>query len=1134
MDPKTVVYESSDDEEYSYGWDDFKIQVASLDHFESPTRPLTKALKEKLAISQEITPRAPKVDMHSRRRVLHDKELREIDEVARRPIESDSDSGSQPSTEQSLFSSRTTSMSSVESTGLKRAPDWSLPPPPAVKRKFAPTTPTVNLPQVGKNRKHCSPEFGVELNIKHIAHCEKAQVVLDRHELAWGTIFELARGVTRNMWTFEDMTEHRLQKLKGSNAQSAWKVAAVMKDKVPSAIGAPSELWVEYDREQLAIVENKGRGLGTMGQWEGKDNWYGGKIQQVARVVKAGASFRFELEKPEIRRSHRFARFLGSRRILQVRVPDNLTYDKVGSALREFLISSKFVLCGRVFVPFHAKEGSMYLLETSENIDRQSTFNDGDSHRLTLYNFVKWHNPLRLNSTQPISKWSTRWALGLSTSVPTIEFSPENIIFICDQHAVGWGEGKPPAEKIMTDGCGFISGAALTAIMRVMKYSSRPTAVQGRIAGAKGMWVLHPDPAHQLADGPPMIWIRDSQNKINLGSLHEVDKAHRIFDLLAPSRVTGPSRLSSQTLVNLAHGRVPLPVLKELMADGLHEEVQQLTEWTGPDSMLMVWRAVEQAGRVVTSRLRRRIAGQARALGLGQLRPNDELAEIDDNDDAAVNQAVGAPVHQGRNPHSGEPLTLHESVLELLQAGFHPLKLDRLFYKLEYVVTLVLDEYIEKFHIPVKESLEAYIIPDPYGVLEEGQIHFRSSDLITDPESGTQMDIVTGSVLVWRNPTRLPSDVQKVTAVSHPKLANYFDVIIFPVKGERSLASYLGGGDYDGDTVTLVWSKRLVENFHTTPLCTAPAGLSNDFEREVEHVVDFDRRVSKLSAKEAQTAFQKVLLLGLAETKIGLYSKFHDLAVYERGYASAAAIRLAYMFTTCLDASKTGLRVKAHVFDQDRKSCGNRKPYYMVALEQSTEGQEVSTRKGSTPYILDALVDEGRRLRDNFLKQYSDLRNSSTNTEDQDLTSPYMSATRRATQASHAGLQILRDNLRVIEVHVQRAYKDWQLAVALQKNVPKVKGAPDPKAQEIQKSVQSFARRPEVLFFSGEELKIIMASYAYKLSGAFGFSVAFAELCAIKARVQGAVLFAHRFSDVMCIPNNILRAISQAQDDADD
>jgi RNA-dependent RNA polymerase len=92
----------------------------------------------------------------------------------------------------------------------------------------------------------------------------------------------------------------------------------------------------------------------------------------------------------------------------------------------------------------------------------------------------------------------------------------------------------------------------------------------------------------------------------------------------------------------------------------------------------------------------------------------------------------------------------------------------------------------------------------------------------------------------------------------------------------------------------LVWSKRLVENLNTAPLCTAPAGLSDDFEREAEHVEDFDRRVTKLSAMKARIASQKVLL-GLAGTKIGLYSKFHDLAVYERGHASAAAIRLAYM-----------------------------------------------------------------------------------------------------------------------------------------------------------------------------------------------------------------------------------------------
>ncbi|KAG1775310.1 hypothetical protein EV702DRAFT_1047152 [Suillus placidus] len=176
MDPKTVVYESSDDEEYSYGWDDFKMQVEALDHSQSPTQPLVKVLGEKLSISQEITPRAPRVDVRSRRHVSHDEEMCEINKV----IALDSDSGSALSTEQSsLFSSHMTSMSSIESTGLKRAPNWLLPPPPAVKRKVSPGAPVVNLPQVGKSRKRSSPEFIVELDIVHIVHCEKAQSLLD-------------------------------------------------------------------------------------------------------------------------------------------------------------------------------------------------------------------------------------------------------------------------------------------------------------------------------------------------------------------------------------------------------------------------------------------------------------------------------------------------------------------------------------------------------------------------------------------------------------------------------------------------------------------------------------------------------------------------------------------------------------------------------------------------------------------------------------------------------------------------------------------------------------------------------------------------------------------------------------------
>ena len=83
------------------------------------------------------------------------------------------------------------------------------------------------------------------------------------------------------------------------------------------------------DREQAALEEGIDRGLGLMdGQWHGKANWFGGRIQQIARVIKGDgkkeADWRTELEPMEMKRSHRLGRELGSRRILQVKIGKDL------------------------------------------------------------------------------------------------------------------------------------------------------------------------------------------------------------------------------------------------------------------------------------------------------------------------------------------------------------------------------------------------------------------------------------------------------------------------------------------------------------------------------------------------------------------------------------------------------------------------------------------------------------------------------------------------------------------------------------------------------------------------------------------------------------------------------------------
>ena len=207
------------------------------------------------------------------------------------------------------------------------------------------------------------------------------------------------------------------------------------------------------DREQKDILDNRGRGLGLMGDWEGESNWWGGRIQQILRLAKAppesAQRYIVYVEKLENRRSHRFGRLLGSPRINQMRIDSDLM-NKERDQLLEFLLQN-FVLCGRIYRPFASKDGTLYLMQPNLNYERTTDPYYGDQYRISFADFIRSHNPLHLNYNQvpfafvlllfvsltmvkqPISKWSTRWALGLSTSRLILEFAEENIRCLPDR-----------------------------------------------------------------------------------------------------------------------------------------------------------------------------------------------------------------------------------------------------------------------------------------------------------------------------------------------------------------------------------------------------------------------------------------------------------------------------------------------------------------------------------------------------------------------------------------------------------------------------------------------------------------------------------------------------------------------------
>ncbi|KIM43196.1 hypothetical protein M413DRAFT_26372 [Hebeloma cylindrosporum] len=129
-------------------------------------------------------------------------------------------------------------------------------------------------------------QFGTELEPYFIAHDDEAQQLMDLNRIEWGTQFELARGVSSGAWTWDQIHKH-ISGLAGNNTKSAYKVQRVLRGGTSSSVQPGNiAVWKELDREQAAIKENRSRGLGLMGEWEGHSEWYDGQIQQLARLVK--------------------------------------------------------------------------------------------------------------------------------------------------------------------------------------------------------------------------------------------------------------------------------------------------------------------------------------------------------------------------------------------------------------------------------------------------------------------------------------------------------------------------------------------------------------------------------------------------------------------------------------------------------------------------------------------------------------------------------------------------------------------------------------------------------------------------------------------------------------------------------
>ena len=105
------------------------------------------------------------------------------------------------------------------------------------------------------------------------------------------------------------------------------------------------------------------------------------------------------------------------------------------------------------------------------------------------------------------------------------------------------------------------------------------------------------------------------------------------------------------------------------------------------------------------------------------------------------------------------------------------------------------------------------------------------------------------------------------------------------------------------DEVVVIWDPSLVKDFKNKSLTECPrdviseAFLSLD---DVENVAQFCNRIYALPPRAAHEAFQEMLMAGIAESNVGIYSMCHDNCVAVFGYEHPKSIRLAYMYVNAI------------------------------------------------------------------------------------------------------------------------------------------------------------------------------------------------------------------------------------------
>lgn len=634
---------------------------------------------------------------------------------------------------------------------------------------------------------------------------------------------------------------------------------------------------------------------------------------------------------------------------------------------------------------------------------------------------------------------------GLTRATPTAVLERREI-------RIGLPDLKSPTGEIMHDGIGRMSITLGRRIANLLDIHPTPSAFQGRIGSAKGVWII------DTSDTSEETWIDiyDSQIKWKCDF---IDDHHRTFEVKTYSKALKSGELTHQFIPVLEDRAIDANRMRDVIANRLQESLMsefEINNGIEINILLLEW---------ITQNMR------------------TEASPSGNTENVAYCGSL--------------PLSLEDQAILLLQSGFCVKKSRHLHNLITKIVDFKSAELEQKMRVRIPCSTNVLIVADFTGTLEENEVHLSFSNTF-EAEGFYDTNLEGMDVLVARSPCHLPSDIQRVRAVSRQALRQHKDVLVFSTKGNSPLAASLSGGDYDGDTAWICWDKEIVNNFNSVPVPSRPRILSNfQLSKDTTTVNDVFK-----THEDGYTEFLRhALEFNSKPSLLGVCTKEKEQRCYLLGSISRPeALAMSFLLSDLVDQNKQGIifaqehwnRFKNLVLGTNSKNLPS--PEYW--------GQQSDTRisrsNGAKMHILDYLICHvgPMALKQSKYRFFEHIKPSESAIDD-DLTRLYREVDNKRQQSKslHAVLlQLSRDLDEIVEL-CNRTTSTRQLC--------------HEKWLDIQ-PLAAYTADPEIIRLSQPwindrhmtEWSLLKASYLFYKRGKWGsarvWDIAGRQLCALK------------------------------------